>query len=409
MNVFDGTLSSEQYEYLKSNGVSNKKIEQIESFLYQHKEGLTDYVDLVGDDLIPGKFFFYNLKHYGHLLDLDPDKTFNEKENKLRANITFPIIQRFGKFFLSSPQIIENRNKLIAISNVKKELEKEGRMDKNTKIELLEYEPDKKIVLPKEPVIWTMNHGFKDDVLASVLCISRPFSMFFGSVPQFYNTFDGVLAYNMGSIIVNRKSKESRKFGAEKVKKAMDMGLDILMSPEGVLNKNPHKLLEYFWPGIYRLAKETGCKVVPIVHYIYDPTLRIPKKYNPIHTVVDDPIDITYMKEKEALEYYRDILATWYYLMMENYGITTRKKLLNGYKTSTLAYEDVMQGLISTIDRYDIEFEKTITYHPKDIINPESVFEPIAKINPSKDNILHKNYAQNLVLTRKKEDFQGRF
>ena len=31
----------------------------------------------------------------------------------------------------------------------------------------------------------------------------------------------------------------------------------------------------------------------------------------------DDPIDITNMSEKEALKYYRDVLATWYYIMME--------------------------------------------------------------------------------------------
>ena len=39
----------------------------------------------------------------------------------------------------------------------------------------------------------------------------------------------------------------------------------------------------------------------------------------PIHTVIDDPIDITSMPEKEALEHYRDVLATWYYIMMEKY------------------------------------------------------------------------------------------
>ena len=38
--------------------------------------------------------------------------------------------------------------------------------------------------------------------------------------------------------------------------------------------------------------------LIPIVHYIYDPTQRISKKENPIHTVIDDPIDITKMEEK---------------------------------------------------------------------------------------------------------------
>lgn len=131
-------------------------------------------------------------------------------------------------------------------------------------------------------------------------------------------------------------------------------------------------------------------------------------KENPIHTVIDDPIDITYMPEKEALDYYRDVLATWYYIMMEKYGQTTRKKLLNGH-TMNSVYEDILKYMVSTIDRYDSEFRKRAAYHPKEIVKPEDVYESIANITPTKDNILHQQYAKKLVLTRKKEDYQSRF
>ena len=407
-NDFNGKLTNEQKEYLVEYGISSKKIEKIEKFLGMHKEGLTDYVDLVGDDLLPGPFFFHNLKRYGYLLDLETEKASSLEKMKFRANVTIPLIHKIGKYFLNSNQVFEDRNELLAFSKKKAELEENGIytvVDESG----LEYEKDCGIELPEEPVIWTMNHGFKDDVLASVLSVSRPFSMFFGSIPQFYNTFDGIIAYYIGSIVVNRKSSNSKKAGQEKGQEVISRGLDIMMSPEGVWNKNPHKLLEHFWPGIYRIAKETNTKVVPVVHYIFDPTQRIPKKQNPIHTVIDDPIDITYMPEKEALEYYRDLLATWYYIMMEKYGNTTREKLLNGYDDMASAYEDVMQALMKTVDRYDIDFEKTATYRPKGIVKPEDAFEPIANIKPTKDNILHQQYAKKLVLTRKKEDYQGRF
>lgn len=408
MSNFNGTLSHEQRDYLRINGLSDKKIKKIEFFLEKYKEGLTDYIDLVGDNLLPGPFFFHNLKHYGYLLELNPENASSIENMRFKAKVIYPIIQLFGKKFLKSNQIFENRNELLAFSKRKAELEKEGLSDTIDESSLV-FEKDSKIKLPDEPVIWTMNHSFKDDVLASVLSVSRPFSMFFGSLPQFYNTFDGVLAYNLGSIVINRKSKESKIASQEKAKKVINNGLDIMMAPEGVWNKNPHKLLEHFWPGIYRLAKETNSKVVPIVHYIYDPTQRIPRKENPIHTVVDDPIDITYMPEKEALEYYRDILATWYYIMMEKYGQTTREELISGHDDTASAYEDIMQAMMKTVARYDREFEKTATYHPKGIVKPEDVFEPIADIKPSKENILNQQYAKKLVLTRKKENYQGRF
>ena len=273
----------------------------------------------------------------------------------------------------------------------------------------LEYAEDPGIELPEEPVLWTMNHRFKDDVIASVLSVSRPFSLFTGSVPQFYNTIDGVLAYNFGTIVINRKSRESKKAGQEKAKKVIRSGLDIMMCPEGVWNKNPHKLLENFWPGVYRLAKETNSKVVPIVHYIYDSSQRIPKKENPIHTVSDDPMDITCMPEKEALSYYRDVMAKWYYIMMEKYGQTTRAGLLNGHENMQSSYEDIMNALISSVDRYDSKFEKTAAYHPKNEIYPEDAFRPVASITPTADNILLQQYANDLVLTREKENYQHRF
>ena len=408
MSDFNGQLTVEQYDYLKSHGLSGKKIQKIEELLSKHKEGLTNYVDLVGDDLMPGPFFFYNMKHFGYLLDLDSENVSSIKNMKLRASTIIPIIQKYGKFFLKSNQIFENRNELLAFSKRKAELEKEGitgTIDESG----LEYAEDRGIILPDEPVLWTMNHSFKDDVIASVLSVSRPFSLFCGSLPQFYNTFDGVIASLFGTIVLNRRSRESKRASQEKAKKVISNGLDIMMSPEGVWNKSSNKLLEYFWPGVYRLAKETNSKIVPIVHYIYDPTQRISKKENPIHTVIDDPIDITHMSEKEALEYYRDVLATWYYIMMEKYGKTTRADIIGGHSDVVSAYEEVLETMVKMVDRYDSELEKKVAYHPKEIVTPEDVFEPIANIEPTIHNILHQQYAKKLVLTRKKEDYQGRF
>lgn len=405
---FNGNLTIDQIYYLKSNGVSEKKIELIQTFLKKYQKSLTDYVDLVGRDLKPGDLFYFNMKHFGHLLDLESDKTFSKNGIKIRSKFTQPLIQKLGPSFLHSKQIFEDRNELLSFSMMKKEFESCGIYQNPTKNQL-EFEKDKGITLPESPAIWTLNHHFKDDVLASVISVKRPFYMFFGSIPQFYNTFDGVLAYLIGSIIVNRKSKESRIFGQKKAEKAIDMGLDLLWAPEGVWNKNPHILVEHLWPGFYRVAKETGAKVIPIVHYIKDPTQIIDKKSNPIHTVIDDPVDLSYMPEREALEYYRDILASWYYIMAEKYGQSTRKEIIGDYNNSFDAYENEMANLMRTVDRYDIEFEKTGSFCPKHIVKPEDVFESISKIQLTPESAQHKLYAEELVRVRRKENFQSRY
>ena len=199
-----------------------------------------------------------------------------------------------GARFLKNPQIFENRNFL-------------RKPDKDP------IAPDKDILLPKEPVIWAGNHAFKDDGLATILAAKRHAYILFGSLPQFYNTFDGITAYLNGVIMINRKVAASKKSATAKAVRAVGYGADLMVFPEGVWNKTPNRLLLDLWPGIYRIACETGAKVIPVVHYMRDCTGR--ESNNPIHTVIDDPIRIDDIGEQAALRYVRDVLATWFYLM----------------------------------------------------------------------------------------------
>ena len=231
----------------------------------------------------------------------------------------------------------------------------------------------KTITLPKEPVIWMANHAFKDDVCATICAAQRHSYILFGSVPQFYNTFDGVSAYINGVAMTNRKVKASKKASLDKSLRAMEYGADLIIFPEGVWNKTPHIPIIQLWPGIYRIAKKTGAKVVPIVHYSVDMLNK--DKNNIIHTVIDDPIDISNLSEEEALTLLRDTMATWSYLMMEKYGKSTRKKEVGTHKTSQEAWEEHLIERVKTADRYDIEIEKCADYRPRTIEDPREIWE----------------------------------
>lgn len=379
------------YELFKGDVMEKKNIldtfkqKQLDKILTKQKEHI-----LNADDLLAGKdpsLLFYILANkLGYLLDNDPEKVLSEKGIKIRKKLNY-LIKKIGPMFLSSPQIIENRNKLI---------------DPDSK------EEDPGIILPDKPVIWAANHAFKDDTLASILAAQRNAYILFGSLPQFYNTFDGITAWANGVVITNRKVKESKKASTEKSKKAMGLGADLFIFPEGVWNKSPNDLLVNFWPGIFKIAQETGADIVPIVHYIRE--LSKPGKNNPIHTVIDDPINISNMSTEEASELLKEKMGTWLYLMLEKYGQSTRAEMLKGYSTSQEAWENHLQERVSTTDRYDLEIELCADYRPKDIILPEDVFSSIADIkNITPENIQHVKYARQLVKSRKQNDFQRRF
>ncbi len=358
---------------------------QYKKIISRHSDSITGFTDLTGADE-PSVLFHLLIHCFGYLLDNDVDHALSEKGVIIRKKINF-LIHLLGPRFLSNPQKIENRNYL-----------------RNRDDDKL----DKGINLPDKPVIWTANHAFKDDTLATILAIKRHAYILFGSVPQFYNTMDGITAWLNGVVISNRKVKESKRVSLEKAVRVLEYGADLMIFPEGVWNKSPNQLLIDLWPGIYRIAKETGAPVVPVVHYIRDCANLTTD--NPIHTVIDDPVKIDDLSEKAALEYIREILAYWLYLMMEVYGNSTREEVLGGHLNSQEAWESHLCARRKTVDRYDEEIEFVADYRPKWKINAGQVWRELADadiITP--DNAYYVAYACKIIEKERINGFQNRF
>lgn len=369
-------------------GESNVSLKQqkIDAIMKKYEGIITGPQDLTAGDP-PSALFFLLADKLSYLLTADTESAISPKGVERRRKINF-IIHKLGPNFLKNPQIFENRNFL---------------RNPNCPVP----QPDAKIVLPDEPVIWASNHGFKDDALGSVLAAQRHAYILFGSLPQFYNTFDGITAWLVGVVMANRKVSASKKNAIPKAVRAISCGADLLIYPEGVWNKSPNALVLELWPGIYRIACETGAKIVPIVHYLRD---NVAAKNNPIHTVVDDPIRIDNLTERAALSYIRDVLATWYYLMMEAYGSSTRENALQGASTAIEAWEQQLHERVDTVARYDREIELCSDYQPKWKIAPKEVWKAIAHIDCiTPEKVTHILYAKQLIEQLEQEDFQHRF
>ena len=68
--------------------------------------------------------------------------------------------------------------------------------------------------------------------------------------------------YKTGSVLVDRKSEESRKQSYVKMKQVLAMGMHMCIYPEGTRNKT-NAPLQKFHDGAFRLAVETGKPVMP--------------------------------------------------------------------------------------------------------------------------------------------------
>jgi 1-acyl-sn-glycerol-3-phosphate acyltransferase len=72
------------------------------------------------------------------------------------------------------------------------------------------------------------------------------------------------IIYKRGSVLVNRKSEESRKASYINMKEVLRMGMHMCIYPEGTRNKTQEPL-QRFHDGAFRLAADTGNSILPAV------------------------------------------------------------------------------------------------------------------------------------------------
>ena len=355
----------------------------------QYSDSLNSISDLFGDgyDSMSNQFYLLN-NRYLHWLDNDPNIAISEKEIHFRKKF-YNVLKTIGPGVLKCSQVYENRKKL-----------------NNPGCQ----EEDAPVIIPDSPVIFAANHGFHDDVLATVLAVGRPVYLIWGSLPLLFNTVDGFATALVGCVCVNRKNPNSRKALLSKALKALDYGISVVYFPEGGWNKTSEQLVLPLWKGVYDLALKSKCPVIPIAHYIRDP--EILSKRNVIHTVIDDPLYLYDYGRDDALQLLRDNLASWIYKMMEVYGRADRASEMVGFSNSIEKWEAHLEKRMKGVARYDSTIEKHADYRSKELAYPENVYFPIAHIeekNISPWNIHMKLEAQKILDERSNSDFQRLF
>jgi 1-acyl-sn-glycerol-3-phosphate acyltransferase len=83
------------------------------------------------------------------------------------------------------------------------------------------------------------------------------------------------IMYKRGSVLVNRKSEESRKSSFSRMKQVLAMGLHMCIYPEGTRNKSKEPL-QPFHDGAFRLSIETGKAIMPTL--LFYTAIVLPRK-----------------------------------------------------------------------------------------------------------------------------------
>ena len=115
---------------------------------------------------------------------------------------------------------------------------------------------------PGQTYVVTCNHNSLMDLPLSCPYIPGPNKTIakasFAKIPLFG------LFYSKGSVLVDRKSEQSRRQSFEKMKTVIKSGMHLCIYPEGTRNRT-NEPLKKFHDGAFKVAKETGCAIIPSV------------------------------------------------------------------------------------------------------------------------------------------------
>lgn len=115
------------------------------------------------------------------------------------------------------------------------------------------------------PIIYVASHGFKDDVLNTVLTIKDNVYIVFGNIDLFFNTIDGFFLWLYGCQLVNRYDKTSRNAMKKKMDRVLKIGGNLVIFAEATWNLSPNKLMENLHWGFYDVGIANNALIVPIV------------------------------------------------------------------------------------------------------------------------------------------------
>lgn len=236
---------------------------------------------------------------------------------------------------------------------------------------------ERRAAVPKKcPTIFVSTHGFKEDAEDALLLANRQAYILIGSLSQIFKSFQGITAWAAGVVLVDRDDKRSRAAAREKLIRALNLGANIIIFPEGTWNKSPNLLMNKLFPGVYDIAKATGAPVSPLA------TMRVGKK---VYGILEETFDITAYGREEGIAVLRDKLATLRWELMDKYAHARWADLPHGEEAAR-QWQSHIDSLMAEVKYYDYDVELHTKYVDKAIIEPEDAFRHLDSLIPSLEN-----------------------
>ncbi len=242
-----------------------------------------------------------------------------------------------------------------------------------------------------KPVIFAFTHIGMYDVQIFCEAIKDHHYIFAGDPETMYRSFDGLLFSLNGVVYCDTDSKDDRYIATETAKKILKSGKNLTIAPEGVWNLSPNLLSLPLYPGIIKIAMETGCDIIPVAveQYGDDFFVNIGKNINVSTDRVfenDDELKIYVEQRKDEL---RDILSTLKWEIIEQGPKLYRKDIETydeAYKKFVTTRLEEWKNPKNNQTYYTEEKVKQRTFKPKNVQFFQDVFSHLKNLKLCREN-----------------------
>ena len=236
---------------------------------------------------------------------------------------------------------------------------------------------EKSEIMPTGPKIFAVTHTYsREDIAWAISLVGEQSYLLTNAWRELLYTSDGWALWVSGIILVDRYDKENRRAAIEKARRVLELGGNVMIFPEAVWNMSENLLVRKLYLGVYRIAAMTGAPVIPISTMMYG---------NKFYVSIGKALNLSRLDQCAALSELRDSLATMKWEIMEKYGFSTRKNLLNGQAPSDY-WQDHIEEYIAKQKVYEREEESHAHFMDKNDIEQMQAFEHLSELIPSKGN-----------------------
>lgn len=240
----------------------------------------------------------------------------------------------------------------------------------------------------EKPVIYAITHmGMYDYQVVSEV-IKKHQVPFAGDPETLYRSGDGALLAANGLIYCDTEDEVDRKIAASTSVELLNKGHNLLIYPEGVWNISPNLLMLPLFPGIIKMAQETGCDIVPIAIEQYDKDFIVNVGENfKVEKIDNEEYKQEYIEKKK--NELRDTMATLKWQIFEKLPTEERKNLGNYAKKHREFVDTRLNEWFNKEENkpyYNEDLVKHRTFRIKNIVLKEDVFKYLDKIKLNKNN-----------------------